>query len=132
MLGGLSVQGLIAPLRIRGSVDGEGFRAYVEQVLVPALRPGQVVVWDNLKAHKVAGIEEAITAVGGRVLPLPPYSPDFSPIEPCWSKVKAYLRTAAARTYQVLDRAMPRAINQVTAQDAQGWFHHCGYSIASN
>jgi len=103
------------------------FLAFVGQVLGPALRPGDVVVMDNLPAHKVAGVREAVEARGARVLYLPPYSPDLSPIERMWSKVKKLLRDAAARTQQALEAAIAKALDAVTSDDARNWFRGCGY-----
>jgi transposase len=119
-------------MTVAGFVDGAAFLAFVQEVLVSQLRPGQVVVLDNLKAHKVAGVREAIEAVGARLLYLPPYSPDFSPIEECWSKIKAILRTKAARTLESLQQAITEAFAAITSQDAQGWFTHAGYCVQSN
>ncbi len=105
------------------------FRAYIEQVLVPTLALGDVVVMDNLGAHKVKGVREAIEAVGARLLYLPPYSPDLSPIEPCWSKLKTALRAVQARTRETLEEALKSALDTITAADARGWFRHCGYAL---
>src|SRR5207253_4716703 len=98
-------------------------------VLVPTLQPDDLVIMDNLSAHKVGGIEEAIEATGARLLYLPPYSPDYSPIENCWSKLKTHLRKAKARTREALDEALKQAIDLVSAADARGWFRHCGYAL---
>jgi transposase len=132
MLGALGLAGLVATMTIEGFTDGAVFLAFVQQVLVPELRPGHVVVLDNLKAHKVAGIAEAITTTGARLLYLPPYSPDLSPIEECWSKVKTVLRAKAARTRESLEEAIAEAFEAVTVSDAQGWFTHAGYCVISN
>jgi transposase len=132
MVGALGVVGVVAAMMVDGFVDGDAFLAFVQEVLVPQLRPGQVVVLDNLKAHKVAGVREAIEAVGARLLYLPPYSPDFSPIEECWSKIKTILRTKAARTLTRLWQAITEAFAAITSQDAQGWFTHAGYCVQSN
>jgi transposase len=105
------------------------FRAYVNQVLAPTLQPGDVVVMDNLGAHKVDGIRSAIEARGATLMYLPPYSPDYSPIEPCWSKLKTCLRAIKARTRDALDEALAQVIDTVTASDAKGWFTHCGYAF---
>jgi transposase len=94
---GLRINGLTAPMVLDGPMDGEAFRAYIEQVLAPTLHPGDIVIMDNLPAHKVHGVREAIEAVGASLLYLPPYSPDFNPIEMAFSKLKALLRAAAAR-----------------------------------
>ena len=102
MISAIRIDGPVAPFVVEGAVDAEVFRAYVAQVLVPALRAGDVVVMDNLQPHKAAGVREMIEAAGARVLYLPPYSPDFNPIEPMWSKVKQRLRSIAARTVDAL------------------------------
>jgi transposase len=128
---GLSLQGVIAPLAVPGATNGDLFRQYVERVLVPELRPGNVVVFDNLRAHKVAGVQEAIEAAGARVLLLPPYSPDLSPVENCGSKVKTALRAEAPRTRDHLYDAMGRALREVTLDDSRAWFIHCGYRVRS-
>jgi transposase len=105
------------------------FRVYIEQVLRPTLRPGDIVIMDNLRAHKVAGIHEAIEQAGARLLYLPPYSPDLSPIEQCWSKLKAVLRTAKARTRKALKQSITQALATITVSDARHWFHHCRYTL---
>lgn len=119
--------GLRATMTIAGAVDGDVFLTYVREVLCQALRKGDVVVMDNLGAHKVEGVREAIEAAGASLFYLPPYSPDLNPIEKCWSKMKTALRAAAARTREALDEAISDAIRAVSAQDAQGWFRSCGY-----
>jgi transposase len=129
VLGSLSCCGLEAMMTVEGATDAAVFRAYVSQVLVPTLRPGDVVVMDNLGAHKVDGIRSAIEASGAVLMYLPPYSPDYSPIEPCWSKLKTCLRGMKARTREALDHALAHAINTITTADARGWFAHCGYSL---
>jgi transposase len=129
ILGALSCTGLDAVMSVEGATDTAVFRAYVEQVLVPTLVAGDIVVMDNLSAHKVSGIREAIEVAGAALLYLPPYSPDYSPIENCWSKLKANLRKTKARTRQALDDALKQAIKSITATDAKGWFKHCGYAL---
>ena len=129
ILGALSCTGLDAVMSVEGATDTAVFRAYVEQVLVPTLVAGDIVVMDNLSAHKVSGIREAIEAAGATLLYLPPYSPDYSPIENCWSKLKASLRKAKARTREALDDALKHAIESITDTDAKGWFKHCGYAL---
>lgn len=128
---GLSLQGVVAPLAVPGATDGALFREYVERVLVPELRPGNVVIFDNVSAHKVAGVQEAIEAAGARVLPLPPYSPDLSPVENCGSKVKTAIRADSPRTRSDLYDAMGSALRKVTPADVRAWFIHCGYRIRS-
>lgn len=129
LLGALSVAGVSAPLTVEGAVDTAVFRTYVAQVLGPTLKPGDIVVWDNLAVHKVAGIAEAIAARGARLEPLPPYSPDFNPTEQCWAKLKTALRQAGARTRRRLDAALKRTLKTITPADAQAWFAHCGYPV---
>jgi transposase len=110
-----------APLVIEGAMDSVVFRGYVEQMLVPTLRPGDVVVMDNRSPHKTQGVQELIEAAGASVRYLPPYSPDFNPIEPMWSKVKGYLRSAAARTRHRLVQAIGTAFRSVTPTDCAGF-----------
>jgi transposase len=129
LLGALGRHGVEAVMTIDGATDAEGFRAYGAQVLGPTLRPGDLVILDNLRAHKAAGIREAIEQVGAQVVYLPPYSPDWSPIERCWSKLKTALRTAKARTREALERAIVQALATITSADAHRWFHHCGYAL---
>ena len=129
MLACLSLSGISAPMTINGAVDSLVFLAYLEQVLVPTLAEGDIVVMDNLSAHKVKGVREMIEACGARLIYLPPYSPDLNPIEKCWSKIKTYLRSAKARTREALEKALRRALELITEEDAAGWFASCGYSI---
>jgi len=129
MLGALGVYGLQAVMTVDGATDTAVFRTYVKQVLGPTLRPGDIVVMDNLQAHKAVGVQQAIARRGARLLYLPPYSPDLSPIEPCWSKVKTALRKAKARTRGALDTAMAEVMLTVSLTDAWGWFKHCGYPL---
>jgi transposase len=123
----MTVGGMLAAATVDAAVDGDVFRAFVRDGLVPALRPGQVVVMDNLSSHVVAGVRAMIEAAGCRVLYLPPYSPDLNPIENAISKMKARLRKAAARTVAALGHAVRAAAGSVTASDAAGFFRHCGY-----
>lgn len=132
MIGAMSMDGIIAAITFQGGTDTNAFYTYVTQVLVPKLWPGACVVMDNFSSHKVIGIKEAIESVGAKLVYLSPYSPDFSPIENCWSKVKEFLRSQAARTYQELDEAITNALNAVTKKDIIGWFTHCCYYIALN
>ncbi len=129
MLATLSLSGIQAPMTINGSVDGMVFKVYVEEVLCPTLTGGDVVVMDNLPAHKVSGIKELIEAKGAKLVYLPPYSPDLNPIEKCWSKIKTYLRKAKARTREELEKALREALLLITEEDAVGWFKSCGYTI---
>ena len=127
-VGALRAEGFVAPMVIDGAVNGELFRAYVERVLVPELRPGDVVVMDNLASHKAAGVQAAIEAVGGRALYLPPYSPDLNPIENAFSKLKRLLRAAAARTVEGLWRAIGQLIDRFAPDECRNYFRHCGYT----
>lgn len=129
MLGAISSQGWQATMTIAAPTDGEVFLAYLREVLCPTLRPGQVVVMDNLSAHKVKGVAEAISATGAEVLYLPPYSPDFNPIEACWSVVKQSLRKWKARSLDALDMAIPNALDSVSKQIIANCFRHCGYAL---
>lgn len=127
LLAALSLDGLQATMTLPGAVNGASFTLYVREVLCPTLRPGQLVVLDNLSSHKGAAVRAAIEAVGCHLWFLPSYSPDFSPIEHTFSKLKAALRAVGARTQDALDQAIAQAIDQVTPTDAHGWFTHCGY-----
>ena len=131
LIGALTVNGLEAVMRLDGALNAASFAVYLAQVLGPALVPGDVVVLDNLPVHKVAGLAQLVEARGARLLFLPPYSPDFAPIEQAWSKLKTAPRTAQARTRQTLDGALEQALAWITGQDAQNWFDHCGYHVHS-
>jgi transposase len=132
MLGALSLRGVVAVMTVAGVTAGAVFLALLRAVLLPQLRPGQLLMMDNLRAHQVAGVAAACAAAGVRLLSLPPYSPDFSPSEEGWSKVKAILRAKAARTLEALEQAIAEALAALTSQDAHGWFAHAGYCVASN
>jgi transposase len=127
ILSSLRRDGTHAAMALQGAVDAPAFEAYVEQVLLPTLRPGDLFVLDNLAAHKSAKVKTLIESVGAQLWFLPPYSPDLSPIELMWSKVKTILRTCKARTQSGLESAIGQALAAVTARDAAGWFRHCGY-----
>lgn len=127
LVAALSLNGLDAPMLLDGAMDGRAFGRYVETFLVPVLRPGQVVVLDNLSVHKQAPIQAAIEAAGCEVLFLPSYSPDFNPIEQAFSKIKAYIRRVGARTQEALETAIATAIDLITPSDAYGYFQHAGY-----
>jgi transposase len=130
LLTGLRTSGVVAPLALEGATDQWAFQMYVEQALVPQLQPGDVVVWDNLSAHKSAAALAAIEAAGARVEPLPVYSPDLTPIEEMFSKTKSFLRTMAARTTNAVITAMGQALKRVTQSDILGWFHdRCAYAM---
>jgi transposase len=129
MLGALALAGLTASMTIAGSTDTDSFLTYVQDILCPGLRPGQVVMLDNVKPHTADEVRNAIESVGARIEYLPPYAPDFAPIEACWSKVNAVIRAKAARTYEALDTAMMQAFNAITSDDVHGWFSHGGYVV---
>jgi len=124
---GLRSDGLIAPFVLDGPMDGDAFRAYVEQALAPELRPDDVVIMDNLPAHKVHGVREAIEAAGASLVYLPPYSPDFNPIEMAFAKLKAILRAAAARTIVDLWRAIAEALKCFTPDECRNYLAAAGY-----
>jgi transposase len=123
----MRLRGIDAAMTVESATDGDVFTAYVEQALCPKLQCGDVVVLDNLSAHKVAGIRERIEACGAQLLYLPPYSPDLNPIEKAWSKFKKSLRDAKARTKEALDQGVTDALKTITSDNAAAWFHHCGY-----
>lgn len=132
VIGALSLgRGLLALMTLTGAVDTLAFDAYLARVLGPRLRKGDVIVLDNLNVHKASQVERLAEERGARVLWLPPYSPDFSPIEQCWSKIKTCLRAAKARTREELEQALAQAVKLVTRADIRGWFKHCGYKVAS-
>lgn len=129
LAGATRLDGVAAAPAYDGPTDAAAFLAFTQDVLVPTPRRGDVVITDNLKPHKAAGVREAIEARGARSLFLPPYSPDYSPIEPMWSKVKRHLRSAKARTSGALIDAMAEGLRPVTATDMRGYFDHCGYLV---
>lgn len=129
LISGMRLGGVVAPFAFPGATDTEAFRTYVEEVLAPQLRPGDVVIWDNLKPHKNPGVIEAVERTGARVLPAPPWSPDLIPIEKLFSKVKGVLRTLAARTTEKLVTAMGAALDRVCPKDILGWFRSCGLAL---
>ena len=122
ILGAISTRGMIATMTIEAATDREIFLAYLDEVLCPNLRPGDVVVMDNLSSHKVTGVRERIEAAGARLLYLPPYSPDLNPIEKAWAKLKQLLRAAKARTKEALDQAIAQNLPLLTTEDAKAWF----------
>jgi transposase len=132
MIAALRLDGATAPMVIEGATDAAVFRAYVKHVLVPTLCEGDIVVLDNLSSHKAAEVEEMIRAVGAEFLFLPPYSPDFNPIEKMWSKVKETLRTIKARCTEELYQAVRTGLARITREDAIGWFESCGYRYIKN
>jgi transposase len=131
LLGAIAIDGFIAAMSVEAATDSATFAADLEQVLLPALRrrkPDAVLVMDNLPAHKTPEVQTVLDRSGFAWRYLPPYSPELSPIEPAWAKVKSELRRVAARTVEALEQALGPALDSVTAQDAAGCFRHCGYS----
>jgi transposase len=129
VIAAMTTKGVLCGVTVDATTDADVFGTFVRQVLVPSLRPGQVVIMDNLAAHKVGVIRQAVEAVGARVLYLPPYSPDYSPIEPMWSKVKQHLRSIGARTVATVGEAVQTALASITESDCHGYFRHCGYTL---
>jgi transposase len=126
-VGALRNSGMVAPMVLDGPINGVAFQAYVDQVLVPELRPGDIVVMDNLGSHKGPGVRAAIEAAGARLLYLPPYSPDFNPIENAFAKLKAALRKAAARTVDALWDTIGRIVASFTPTECNNYFAAAGY-----
>lgn len=129
-IGALAIDGVRAAMSVPGSIDGDALLLFVKQALCSQLRPGDIVYMDNVPTHKMAAITEAIESVGARVEFLPEYSPDFSPIEPFWSKVKNAVRDVGPRTVIKLFAALKQAFATVTLKDILGFFAHCGYKVA--
>jgi transposase len=130
LIGALALSGMVAVMTVAAATDAAVFLGFVEGVLAPALRqrrPDAVVVLDNLPAHKTPAVRAAFDQAGISHRHLPAYSPDFNPIEPCWAKLKAHLRTRAARTPEALEADLPSALRTITPRDAQAWFRHCKY-----
>jgi transposase len=128
MISGIRLDGTTHPMVIKSATDGDVFQAFIDQVLGPTLKPGDIVIMDNLTPHKMAGVRKEIASRGAEVWYLPPYSPDMNPIEKMWSKIKAFLRKAKARTEEALEEAIGDALRRVTSTDANGWFSSCGYT----
>lgn len=126
----IGLDGTDAPLIFEGAMSKLVFESYVEQMLAPTLRQGDIVVMDNLSSHKSEKVRNMIDSRGARLVFLPPYSPDLNPIEKCWSKVKTALRAAKARTFDALVDALAKALRSVSLADIESWFAHCGYAIA--
>lgn len=126
LVAGLRLSGVVAPMAFAGAMDTPSFRSYVEPILKPQLRPGDGVIWDNLQPHQDAQARAAVAQGQACVEPLPPYSPDLTPIEELWSKVKEVLRSVAGRTTEAVFGAMRTAFDLVSPQDIRGWFRSCG------
>ena len=131
VLAALTTEGVLASLRIEGAANTEGFLTFLDQVLLPALPPDRLVLMDQLHVHKAAAVRPRIEAHGCRLEFLPSDSPDFNPIEEAFSKLKSYLRRQKARTRERLGQAIDLGLQRLTAQDARGWFRHCGFAVAS-
>ena len=129
LISDLSVGGLGELFLIEGAANGELFEMYVEQIFAPTLHPGEIVIMDNLSIHKRQKVRELIEAKECHLLFLPAYSPDFSPIEEAFSKIKSVLRSIGARTREDLQDALEQACATITASDSHGWFRHCGYAV---
>ena len=121
--------GITAPLVLSGAVNGTTFYGYIQQCVIRTLKSGDILFMDNLSAHKVAGLEKLVRACGAHLIYLPPYSPDFNPIELAWAKVKTILRRLKARTFPDLIEALRQALLAITPEDIHAWFAHCGYAI---
>jgi transposase len=131
IISSMGLGGVAASFIIEGAVDRDAFNTYVERVLRPTIKRGDVLVLDNLTAHHASRIEEVAQECKAQVLWLAPYSPDFSPIELLWSKIKTNLRKAKARTIEELSQALNKGLELITTHDCRNWFKHCGYSVAS-
>ena len=127
MIGALTLDGLTAMMTVEGGTDAAVFETYVEHILVPELREGDIVVLDNLGAHRTPRVRELVEAAGARLWFTPPYSPEFNPIELAWAKLKRFLRLAKARTRDALNNAIALAMDLITGSDARAWFRHCGF-----
>ena len=128
MISSIRMDGTTASMTLDGATTSEAYREYVRRILVPNLRTGDIVIFDNLRPHHDSNALDLIHAAGAMTLPLPPYSPDLNPIEQMWSKIKAFLRKAKARTLDALNDAIADALKAITHQDAKGWFGECGYA----
>jgi transposase len=129
ILGVLGLNGIIAPFVYNGSLNGELFRAYVSEILIPALKNGDTLILDNLSVHKVKGVLQPLTDKGINIAFLPPYSPDYNPIELAWSKIKAYLRKVKVRLLEALPDVICDILDTIAKSDARGWIKHCGYGL---
>lgn len=130
MISAISLKGVVTSINLLGSIDGLTFEAFVLRKLIPKLWEGAVVIWDNYSIHKGKEIEKAIAKAGAKLIYLPPYSPDFNPIENCWSKIKSILRSIGVRTYKDLDLAIAYAHSQISLKDIRNWFTHACYCIS--
>ena len=129
LVGALALSGITTIMMLEGAVDGAAFRTFIEKMLAPTLHSGEIVLMDNVKTHKGKKVEEIIRSTGAQLRYLPRYSPDFSPLENCWLKLKELLRGTAARTVDALEEGVKNAVDKITEKDVKGWFKHCGYCI---
>lgn len=129
ILSSMRLDGTVVPVVFSGALNGNMFKAYIEQMLVPTLSPGDIVIMDNLSSHKVQGITQAIQKAKASILFLPPYSPDLNPIELMWSKLKAVLRKLKIRTAERLSDAIASALDSISVSDISSWFEHDGYAL---
>jgi len=129
VMGAMGIKGMVAPLAYKGTLNGEFFGVYVKEVLAPSLKKGDTLILDNLSPHKVKDVLNPLIDKGINIIFLPVYSPDFSPIELAWSKIKAFLRKIKARTFDELFSALGNAIGSVSHDDIEGWVAHCGYRL---
>ena len=130
MISSMRLDGSTACMVVDGATDKDVFKAYVQHILCPTLKPGDIVIMDNLSAHKNQEVKDLIESVDAEIWFLPPYSPDLNPIEKMWSKIKTILRSLKARTEQALVDAIAKALDAITASDAKGWFESCGYTFS--
>ena len=127
LIGAIDSSGLIASFAIRGATDTEAMEVFLTEILLPELKPGDCVIWDNLSVHKTRAVQKLFEKAEIELLFLPPYSPDLNPIEMCWSKLKTYLRVKEVRNYEKLSEAISAAIKEIFARDAQNWIRYWGY-----
>lgn len=127
LIGSLGLRGIVASLLLKGSIDHVAFDAFINELLLPQLRAGDVLLLDNLPAHKASNVEQSVARAKAELIWLPAYSPDFSPNENCWLKMKTFVRGQQPRTVQDLNKAVSRAIQAITKEDIAAWFTHCGY-----
>jgi transposase len=132
LLAGLSLEGVQAAMALEGAVDEAAFEAFIRDVLLPTLRPGQIVMMDNLSSHKTDSVLNLLRCAGCQVLFLPAYSPDYSPIEEAFSKLKAFVRRCRCQTLPALIKAIDQGLDRITARDVKGWFAHAGFSVSAH
>lgn len=132
LIGAIALNGFLGCMTLEGTTNGDVFRVFIKKILIKCLWKGAVVVMDNLSAHKVASVQSMIEQAGAKLIYLSPYSPDFNPIENCWSKLKQYLRSVAARCRDTVETALVTALDFVALQDIRNWFAHCCYCTTSS